>query len=562
LNRLALISRQIIARLLGLPPALNRVRVERELVIPMRDGETLFADHYQPMETGDWPTVLIRSSWGRGWKRAPFSLLYDFIARRFSERGYHVILQDTHQRHPSEATHPMPHKHEAEDGQDTLEWLVRQPWFNGMLGMWGASYLGYVQWAVLSTDLPPLKALAVVPVTTSTHWATVLHPDGALALDTILRLQHTLAVAQMPFVKMLFQLSKQDIIISKAAEVLPVRATAERIPRAPGFDFDSVRENTNLQSPFWQVIDMRENLGRNPVKAHLIAGWYDLFLREQIEDYERLRAAGKKPYLTIGPWHHTDPQLGMFSLRAALDWFGAQLQGELGRIREDPVHVYVMGTEEWRTFRRWPPASEEHSYYLHSKSALRPFQPLDDLPPDCYCYNPQDPTPSLGGVGIHSKAGRQDNRALEKRNDVLTYTSQPIQEAVEVIGSPRVRLFVRSSVRYTDFFARLCDVWPDGRSINVTDGLLRIKLDDGKPARDGTLEIHVSLWPTAYRFRAGHCLRLQISSGAHPRWSRNLGTGESLSSEKMVSAEQCIYHSRRHPSKLILPIWSQIVQEC
>jgi putative CocE/NonD family hydrolase len=150
-----------------------------------------------------------------------------------------------------------------------------------------------------------------------------------------------------------------------------------------------------------------------------------------------------------------------------------------------------------------------------------------------------------------------DNRTLEGRPDVLVYTTPPLTDDIEVIGPVRLELYVRSSLAHTDFFGRLCDVHANGRSVNICDGLFRIEPGQGEPQSDGSLQISVDMWATAHRFRRGHCLRLQVSSGAHPRWSRNLGTGEPLGTgTRMMAAEQTIYHDRAHPSALVLPITS------
>jgi len=175
--------------------------------------------------------------------------------------------------------------------------------------------------------------------------------------------------------------------------------------------------------------------------------------------------------------------------------------------------------------------------------------------PDRYRYDPADPTPAVGGISLSANAGPKDNRALEARADVLSYTSAPLAEAVEVIGSVSAELFIQSSLAHTDFFARLCDVDPAGKSINVCDGLQRLR--PGQPAAeaDGLRRVSLTLWPTAYRFQPGHRLRVQVSSGAHPRFARNLGSGEPLATgTTLQAAEQAVYHDPSHPSAILLPV--------
>jgi putative CocE/NonD family hydrolase len=161
----------------------------------------------------------------------------------------------------------------------------------------------------------------------------------------------------------------------------------------------------------------------------------------------------------------------------------------------------------------------------------------------------------VGGAAMSANAGPKDQRALEARPDILVYTSAVLDHDLEVIGPVRAELFVKSSLEHTDFFARVCDVDPSGRSINISDALVR--LVPGRPGResDGTLRASVDLWPTAYRFKRGHRIRAQVSSGAHPRWARNPGSGEPLATAKtLCAADQAVFHDPAHPSAVILPV--------
>jgi uncharacterized protein len=243
----------------------------------------------------------------------------------------------------------------------------------------------------------------------------------------------------------------------------------------------------------------------------------------------------------------------MFDLiEPAIMWFDSQLKDDPQQIRENPVRLYVMGANEWRDYPDFPPPARETYYYLGEKKLLPEAQP--DSPPDRYHYDPNDPTPIIGGAQFHILAGARDNRKLEGRPDVLTYTSAPLLYPMEIIGPVKVQLFVTSSRDYTDFFGRLCDVYPDGRSINICDGLFRVEPGKGETMPDGTLCIEIDLWSTAYRFKAGHCLRLIVSSGAHPRWSRHTGSSSPITDTVLYSADQTIYHDRQHPSVLMLPV--------
>jgi putative CocE/NonD family hydrolase len=294
---------------------------------------------------------------------------------------------------------------------------------------------------------------------------------------------------------------------------------------------------------------------RVAARVHLVSGWHDILIHQLLDDYEALCAAGHTPYLTIGPWRHPDVAGATEALRSGILWMDAQLKGIHRRLRTRPVRLYVMSASrgEWREFDRFPPPAREARFYLHSDARLDITAPVsDDGSPDRYCYDPADPTPCVGGPLYHREGGSRDNRALEARPDVLTYTSAPLAADLVVIGRVRLELFANSSAASADFFARLCDVHPDGRSMNVCDGLSRVGTSTTQP---GGSAIVVDMWATAYRFVRGHCLRLQVSSGAYPRWDRNLGTGEPISTAtRMVTAEQTIYHDPAHPSALVLPV--------
>jgi putative CocE/NonD family hydrolase len=290
----------------------------------------------------------------------------------------------------------------------------------------------------------------------------------------------------------------------------------------------------------------------------LISGWFDIFLGALLQDYGDLVDSGRQPYLTIGPWTHMHAGAMLETLRQGLIWFDSTLKGEHHDLRRSPVRICVMSgeAEEWRDLETWPPPTNQQSLFLNESGRLTAGKPSSQTPPDRYTYDPSHPTPAVGGPMMNVHAGIKDNRALEARQDVLVYSSEVLDSDLEVIGSPHAILYVDSSLEYTDFFARLCDVLPDGASLNVCDGMRRIRPGIGERQPDGSLRIEIELLPTAYRFLSGNRLRLQISSGAHPRWSRNLGSGESVSAGvEMQLAHQCVYHDAAHISTLTLPVF-------
>jgi putative CocE/NonD family hydrolase len=270
-----------------------------------------------------------------------------------------------------------------------------------------------------------------------------------------------------------------------------------------------------------------------------------------------LRDSGHSPYLTIGPWGHLDADCLWETLRQGMVWFDAFLKGDRRGLRKSPIRIYVMGAEVWRELDSWPPLAQETHYYLQGGGSLSPQMPPEEVPPDTYRYDPSDPTPSLGGSLMSHQAGSYDNRRLEKRPDVLTFTTGKLDQNLDVIGPLRLLLFVRTDQVTCDFFARLCDVFPDGRSMNVTDGMLRFLPEKGTLQADASRRISIELRPTAYRFSKGHALRLQVSSGAFPRFDRNPGTNDPFGQAvQLRPSEQTVYHDQQHPSVLILPVTS------
>ena len=319
--------------------------------------------------------------------------------------------------------------------------------------------------------------------------------------------------------------------------------------------FQDWLENTEGDSDYWQRRNFEPTVKDISTPIALRGGWYDIFLPWQVRDYRLLREAGKQPYLTIGPWGHSSCGQMFGAIAESLAWFNAHLLGDRSKLRQMPVRIFVTGAKQWRDLPDWPPPNAQaQRFYLQPGKGL-----ALDLPgasePDQYRYDPADPTPSVAGPLLMGKSTPVDNRQLEARPDVLTYTSAPLEKDLEVIGPVQADLYVRSSLEHTDFFARLCDVEQNGTSINVCDALLRVRPGKPEPAADGVLRLTIDLWPTAHRFKRGHRLRVQVSSGAHPRYARNTGSGEPLgTATKLIVADQSIYHDPDHPSGIILSI--------
>ncbi len=547
------VHRQLLAVVLRLPMPRCRVQVESGLRVPMQDGVTLAADHYAPLTHETVPTILIRSPYGRRQSAGFFGLVMALTARIFAERGYHVLVQDTRGRFDSQGEF-NPYFAEIDDGRATLDWILAQPWSNGVIGTWGPSYLGIVQW-VVAAESPAVKAL--VPMVTSSDLYEILFPDGAFALSLAMRWLTIFRALDKyqhrPLIASLKMMSDVESECSPAFHALPL-ATADQAALKESVPYFRLwMEHTNRDS-LWDDAQRHVRIADVSAPVHLIAGWYDFFLRSGLQDYQSLKAAGRQPYLTIGPWHHFVGMNSLVALRESAIWYDAQLKGDYSGLNRQPVRLYVMGANEWRGMPDFPPPSTETRYFLDTRR-LSTEMPPPDSAPDHYRYDPAEPTPALGGAQFGLMAGAKDNWPLEARPDVLIYTTRPFDRALEIIGYVRLELFVKSSLEHTDFFGRLCDVHPDGRSINICDGLFRVEPGKGERLSDGTLRICVDMWATAHRFRKGHAMRLLVASGAHPLWSRNTGSGEPLATAtRLIAAEQTVYHDASHPSALIVPV--------
>ncbi|WIX99107.1 CocE/NonD family hydrolase [Amycolatopsis mongoliensis] len=538
-----MISR-LFERLLELPaPATRKLVVQRDLRVPMPDGAELLADRWAPRAGGGGlPTALVRSPYGR---KGAFGALF---ARPLAERGYQVLIQSTRGGFGSGGVFD-PLCQEREDGLATLDWVVRQPWFGDAMVLVGASYLGYVQWAVADRLPPQVKAM-IPHVTESGLTLEFLREDG-FSLETPFGWGVQVAVQERRFA--LLRQRGQAKKLARALTTLPLaRADVAAIGHRSDYIQDILAHPEN--DPRWAAADHRSRVADVTVPVSSIGGWYDIFLPGQLRDFRTLQDAGRHPRLTVGPWTHAGrPDLlagAGLTLREALEFGLAHARGEEPPERA-PVRLFVMGEEAWRDFGSWPPGGyAPQRFHLQPGGGLEVGAP-GGSEPDTYRYDPADPTPAAGGVRMAPDAGRVDNAALEARADVLTYTTAVLDEDVEVIGDVRAEIWFRSSLPFADVFVRLCDVDPGGRSVNVCDGLTSLTGAD-EPAA-----VTVRMWPTAHRFRRGHRIRVQVSSGAFPRYARNPGTGEPhATAVTLRAADQEVHHDPAHASAVVLPVRS------
>ncbi|MCY0989422.1 CocE/NonD family hydrolase [Nannocystis sp. ILAH1] len=548
------LSSRLIDRLAKLPPPLTRdVQVERGVTVPMRDGVVLRANIHTPrgpaIATTSLPTVLVRTPYGR----RGFAELS--AATPLAQRGFRVVVQAVRGTNGSGGVLD-PFGQEGADGVDTVRWIEQQPWFDGRLGTFGASYYGFTQWALAREAGATLKALCLQA--TASQFRDQTYAGEGYSLDATLswtQLMSVLIARRGVLAMQLFGARRRREVF----EMLPLTGLDHALTGECVDFWQAWLAHDAKDDPYWtRARDFSEDVAHVAAPVQIVTGWYDIFLPWTLQDHAALVAAGRSPQLYVGPFAHADVGLMAAGLREGIGWLREHLLGERGAARAGAVRVCVMthgtnGVE--REFSAWPPAgAHERRFHLQPGGALAEAPPPASQP-DRFRYDPVDPTPSVGGVLLGREAGARDNRALEARADVCTYTSAPLERDLEIVGPVRAEVFFSSSTQWTDVFVRLCDVQPSGRSLNVCDGLLRLTPGRVEKDADGVLRVPVELWPTAYRFPRGHRLRVQVASGAHPRFVRNLGTGEPLASgTRMVVAEQQVHHDPVRPSAIVLPV--------
>jgi uncharacterized protein len=540
-----------LARRMDLPRAQTHDVVnERDLRIEMDDGAVLLADRWiaAASDGRPQPTVLVRSPYGR---RQFTGLLF---GRLLAERGLQVVIQSVRGTFGSEGDfNPFD---ERADGLATLRWIRQQPWHADRIGMIGPSYLGLVQWAVAPDAGDDLAGLSIQVSASQFHGQT--YAGGSLSLETS--------------ASWLVIVAEQERRLGPIAIARALRRLPSVLDELPLGDMDEVATGAEVpwfreavahpqrDDAYWVARDYTEGVTKVSAPVHLVGGWYDIFLPWMLEDFQALQAAGHEPHLVIGPWTHASPELVSVGLREGIAWLRAMLLDYDRMVRPARVSVFVTGERVgtgWRELPSWPPpASSEHKLWLGDDGRLEGEQPSGSgSVADGYRYDPWDPTPSVGGPVLLSREPVVDNRELEARPDVLTYTTASLSAALDAIGPVQVELWVRASRPHFDVFARVCDVDATGVSRNVCDALARVAPERFQQLGAGLWRVDLKLWPCAHRFAAGHRIRLQVSSGAHPRYARNPGTDEDpYTATTLEPVDIEVLRGAEHPSALMLSV--------
>jgi putative CocE/NonD family hydrolase len=550
----------------------EKVHIQFNQRIPMRDGITLSANIFYPSDAGEskkYPVILTRT---------PYMKLNEGMlvpAKYFVEHRYIFVAMDVRGRGDSDGEF-IPYINEGQDGYDAIEWCASQAWSDGNVGTIGSSYPGRIQWLAALHQPPHLRAM-VVRVTPSDPFVET--PTG---------LPSPMHLCWLHFVSGRTNQLMEAVDWSQIYEHLPMLTMDERIGRSiPHWHSDI--EHPQLDD-YWEPLCYQNKFERINVPVLHISGWYD---DEQIGtplNYIGMTTRGATPEaraaqkLLMGPWGHqvnTVSKLGevdfgtqaLIDLRAKeLRWFDRWLKGTTNEpsTEESPVRIFVMGANKWRDEHEWPLARTQWTpYYLHSEGransrfgdgALSTGKPSAQEPPDNYRYDPARPVPFITEPTSSQIGGPDDYSAIERRDDVLVYVTEPITEDIEVTGPIRVDLYASSSAPDTDFTAKLVDIWPNGFTQRLCDGMVRARFRNGmdQPSliEPGKVYLYsIDCWNTAQVFKAGHRIGVEISSSAFPKYDRNLNTGTPLGiTTEMAVAEQRIYHDVEHPSAVVLPV--------
>ncbi len=562
------------------------VQIEKNVPATMRDGTVLRADIYRPRAPGRFPAILQRTPYSKN----PLHASEEFS--KIASHGFVVVIQDTRGRYMSDGV-AKPHD-EAQDGFDTIAWVAQLPYVNGKVGMFGGSYLASTQ--LLAATLKPPALAALFPASSYASRYDMVFQGGAFYLSDGLgwNLGQAVDVRRRVLTP---GVDRDGPIGLNAAESkafqeqwlwqVPLKSNdaLEIRKYAPGYFL--MLDHPSYDA-YWRTFDIESRHDQFQVPAYHLTGWYDTLLTGTLRNFTGLRAhaateeARRYQRLVIGPWTHARPtpestkigdvdfgrEAGLDSQDLMLRWFEYWLKGgDRAVIDGAPVRIFVMGTNRWRDEQEWPLArAQSTAYYLGSGGHANTAAGNGTLGPesaggaseDRFVYDPSNPVPTGAQRGYSRTPS--DQRDVEKRADVLVYSSAPLGESIEVTGPISVELWVASSARDTDFTAKLVDVFPDGTARALTDGILRARYRNSKtqPALlvpGQPVEITIDVGATSNLFQAGHRIRLDISSSNFPRFDRNPNTGGVFGEDsKLLRAEQSILHDAKHPSRLMLPV--------
>lgn len=492
--------------------------VHKTLSIPMRDGVELATDLYYPENTElPLPCILLRTPVERDRYKDRYA--------HMAHLGYVIAVQSL-RSHSHADQYPEPYLQDAwgplQDGHDTIEYLAESEYTNGKIGTFGASAMGIVQLLTAPSRPPHLKC-QFIQVATPSLYHHAAYVGGKLCKHQI------------------------ESWFSHVA------------PKA----YEKMLEHKEY-GPYWEQIDVTKKVAEITVPGLHYGGWYDIFSQGTLDAYFLLQTEGGEgargyQKLVMGPWTHwgSHPEtFGEFAYPEALasfeeaeciqNWFDYHLKDKKDALSKMPnVLYYTMGPLDgsyssgncWKEAQEWPPHSGQKAYYFTKAAELSSKMPIFSQKNYSYAYNTESPVPTIGGRNLYLESGPFNQASNEKRSDVLTFTSPALIKDTEITGRIYSKVFVSSTAPSTDVAITLTDVYPDGSSVIIAEGIQTVEINENQVA-----EVEVDLWSTSQVFAKGHRIRVNIAASNYPHFEKN-----------PLSSDNTLYVGSKYPSHILLP---------
>ena len=556
-----------------LPESQYQETKQQECLIEMPDGVKLNANIYMPKKSGSWPVILIRGPY------TSVDMMFNtMIAPVFAKYGYTVVVTQVRGTLKSEGEW-LPFEHEREDGRAVIDWIAGQEWCDGNIGCFGASYLGHTQWCVADYQHPMLKTLYISVYGVDAY--NIFYRRGMFRQEI-----WTVWAAQMMEDNRFKLLMPQDgIELSKNAyEATPQAELGLKLKGKECSWYSNWIENTSEDSPYWNSgfwKELKESIQDIKIPLFLHGGWFDIFLRPQINSFRSLPADVRdKSRFLIGPWHHNgipggtleypeENRAGMMQIKAALEWFDYHLKGKAYPHELGVIEAYSIRDSKWNVWKEDFSAEEKKTFYFDcqnsSEGKLSEECPVSEVT-SVYTYDPSNPVQSVGGTLLANNRdpfGQPECSTVQmkvgEREDVISFVSDKVKQDMCITGAMEAHLFVSSSAPATAFTVKVMEVLPDGSSINIRDDITDIRWVEEhtvQPYTPGSVvELTLQLLDIQWMLAAGSKLRVDIASSNYPAYHVHPNTEELWShTTNHVTAVQTIYSGESYPSRIILPI--------
>ena len=536
--------------------------------VTLADGTNLSTDIYIPVEGKKHTTILIRTPYGKH--------QHQYEGEYWSSNGYVVVIQDTRGKWDSDGEY-IPFLNERSDGLETVEWITRQEWSNGEIGLWGSSYLSYCSIVLATTGHESIRTMFII-----SGWLQgdkIINPGGSMHL--------MLNLAWLLHEETQRVRSIQRYDMEELFQYLPLSDV-----------FNSIGIDSKIWTHEQDLRNMNKDYSAKDIDIPVfhLSGWNDFVCNAALGVYDEISSeAHHENKLLIGPWFHDqlqtdftevgDEDFGATSVlgrekmnRLTLNWFDHIFHDKdvTDKFPTD-VKLFIMGENEWKNFDSWPPANVEYQkWFISSEKGantstgdgrLGPETPQNSKP-DTFVFNPMDPVPTYGGANFHfflHLIGIKDQSEIEKREDVLVYTSEVLKNDLDLIGPIKAVINASTEGKDTDFTAKLVEVRSDGYARIIQEGIIRASYRNSSSEREllnpgDVYELEIDMGSTAIQIPSGSKLRVEISSSNFPKYDRNPNTGEdAFTAKEFERVSQTIYHNEDYPSYLILPVMNKTV---